>query len=286
MLGKKWESFRAFDAVYITLSLFGSSHNANSSGLTAVTLFLLRIYKQISWRRPVCQYISSFTGLTRAVRPSDGRNWKLRCKIVSSRRFRFLSVDFHETNSILKHFVCLQSETNTRHLLYLLKIIFSFWIYILTQNTNILDFQVQFLNEVDEVFVQCFWLLQSNEMATITVICAVNQIWVFVDQLPVQRVHQVVLEASTADRNIRRHWHHVQFQFALCIAERFRIQSHRCGDWIGQIVDHQIVEQGIFREVVVQAAIVAIAVIRMGPSWEFLEDVGGQADRIVGQCGS
>lgn len=49
-----------------------------------------------------------------------------------------------------------------------------------------------------------FWQLKRDEVSAMTVIRAMNQIWIFENQLPVQQMPNIVSEASTPRWHVRR----------------------------------------------------------------------------------
>lgn len=96
--------------------------------------------------------------------------------------------------------------------------------------------------------------LEGCEMSAFGVISALDKIQEHILQLPIKGVHEVVLETGTSDRNTVWHRHTIEIVDTLTIWKRFRVKADGGGDWVGEIVNHDAVQQGISAEHFVQSA--------------------------------
>lgn len=141
---------------------------------------------------------------------------------------------------------------------------------------------IQFFDKLNEIIIQNVGQFQCGKMSTVWMISAMDQFWELWSELPVEFMSQIVFEPSTS--NWYLNWNSFQLQASVFCCERFCVQTHRSGDAIRQVVEHEIVKESIFGITLFKSAVIQITILRIGPCREFFKNICSQTSRIVGQC--
>lgn len=142
---------------------------------------------------------------------------------------------------------------------------------------------LHYFDELSKITEQQFRLFHRYEMASLIVIRTMHQIRVLLDQLPVQRMNKVMSESGTSGWHMGRNV--VQIVGLLLGRKTFAVQSNGRRNRMRKIVDHDIVQDGVFENLIERwpSAIGKFPVGRISPGGEFLIDVRSQSDRVLGQ---
>lgn len=100
------------------------------------------------------------------------------------------------------------------------------------------------LHKLGQILKQQLGLFHRNEMAALVVVRAVHQIRIFLNQLPIHRVHQIVAESSATRGHHRGHT--IELVRQLLCRKGLAVQSHRRGYRVRQIIEHDVVDDGVF----------------------------------------